>query len=89
MGRGTHCRGIAPNEGTEIGILPDDGDTAPVIAEALPRTRGLKFEILWLSTQEQVYCRGIAPNEGTEMFGGLTLTKADTALQRHCPERGD
>ncbi len=44
-----------------------------IIAEALPRTRGLKFVRLQASKLHHRYCRGIAPNEGTEIHSAKSL----------------
>ena len=59
------CRGIAPIEGTES-ILCVSTAAPDVIAEALPRLRGLKVCNLFFNESCYIYCRGIAPIEGTE-----------------------
>ncbi len=44
------------------------------IAEALPRTRGLKSLDFHSRSLHLRYCRGIAPNEGTEIHLRITYT---------------
>ena len=61
-----HCRGTAPVEGTEICNLMYQR-ALPMIAEALPRLRGLKLHsyAYWFRYGDD--CRGTAWVEGTEM----------------------
>ncbi len=47
--------------------------TTNTIAEALPRTRGLKYIPTHPLRNKKADCRGIAPNEGTEIWLPMSL----------------
>jgi len=58
------------------------------IAEALPRTRGLKYTSLSRFLRRKRHCRGIAPNEGTEMPVIVSVTLIVANCRGIAPNEG-